>query len=222
LTFGKTSLEELRSCAFSHSETEQNDGGPGMNASRLSPLASKCRVFLIDDHPIVRQGLALFIDREPDLMVCGEADGAASALQAIRDAVPDFIVLDISLDGPDGLELLKVVRSEYPSLPVLILSMHDESAYAERALRAGANGYIMKQDQADAPAICSRHRPTEGSARELERPGTRSLPLNRRRPWNAPDCRRIACQYKDSRVLSGAHKREVVTSQRSRTCAARD
>jgi DNA-binding NarL/FixJ family response regulator len=117
-----------------------------MNASRLSPLASKCRVFLIDDHPIVRQGLALFIDREPDLMVCGEADGAASALQAIRDAVPDFIVLDISLDGPDGLELLKVVRSEYPSLPVLILSMHDESAYAERALRAGANGYIMKQE----------------------------------------------------------------------------
>ncbi len=117
-----------------------------MNASRVSPLGSKHRVFLIDDHPIVRQGLALFIDREPDLMVCGEADGAASALQAIRDAVPDFIVLDISLDGPDGLELLKVVRSEYPNLPVLILSMHDESAYAERALRAGANGYIMKQE----------------------------------------------------------------------------
>src|ERR1700733_3281859 len=117
-----------------------------MNASRVSPLGSKHRVFLVDDHPIVRQGLALFIDREPDLMVCGEADGAASALQAIRDAVPDFIVLDISLDGPDGLELLKVVRSEYPNLPVLILSMHDESAYAERALRAGANGYIMKQE----------------------------------------------------------------------------
>ena len=62
---------------------------------------------MIDDHPIVRQGLALFIDREPDLMVCGEADGAASALQAIRDSMPDFVVLDISLDGPDGLELLK-------------------------------------------------------------------------------------------------------------------
>jgi DNA-binding NarL/FixJ family response regulator len=117
-----------------------------MNASRVSPLTSKCRVFLIDDHPIVRQGLALFIDREPDLMVCGEADGATSALQAIRDAMPDFIVLDISLDGPDGLELLKALRSEYPNLPVLILSMHDESAYAERALRAGANGYIMKQE----------------------------------------------------------------------------
>jgi DNA-binding NarL/FixJ family response regulator len=117
-----------------------------MNASRVSPLTSKCRVFLIDDHPILRQGLALFIDRELDLMVCGEADGATSALQAIRDAIPDFIVLDISLDGPDGLDLLKVLRAEYPNLPVLILSMHDESAYAERALRAGANGYIMKQE----------------------------------------------------------------------------
>ena len=117
-----------------------------MNASRVSPLTSKCRVFLIDDHPILRQGLALFIDREADLMVCGEADGATSALQAIRDAIPDFIVLDISLDGPDGLDLLKVLRAEHPNLPVLILSMHDESAYAERALRAGANGYIMKQE----------------------------------------------------------------------------
>ena len=117
-----------------------------MNKTRSNPSVPRCKVFLIDDHPIVRQGLALFIDREPDLMVCGEADGAALALQAIRDAIPDFIVLDISLDGQDGLELLKVVRSEYPNLPVLILSMHDESAYAERALRAGANGYIMKQE----------------------------------------------------------------------------
>jgi DNA-binding NarL/FixJ family response regulator len=128
-----------------------------MNASRLIPLTSKCRVFLIDDHPIVRQGLALFIDREPDLTVCGEADGATSALQAIREAMPDFIVLDISLEGPDGLELLKVLRSEYPNLPVLILSMHDESAYAERALRAGANGYIMKQEATEKVLTAIRH-----------------------------------------------------------------
>jgi DNA-binding NarL/FixJ family response regulator len=128
-----------------------------MNASRLIPLISKCRVFLIDDHPIVRQGLALFIDREPDLTVCGEADGATSALQAIREAMPDFIVLDISLEGPDGLELLKVLRSEYPNLPVLILSMHDESAYAERALRAGANGYIMKQEATEKVLTAIRH-----------------------------------------------------------------
>jgi len=117
-----------------------------MNGSRAASLAPKCRVFLIDDHPIVRQGLALFIEREPDLLVCGQADGATSALQAIPDLMPDFIVLDISLDGPDGLELLKTLRARFPNMPVLILSMHDESAYAERALRAGANGYIMKQE----------------------------------------------------------------------------
>src|SRR3984885_13338260 len=117
-----------------------------MNGSRAASLAPKVRVFLIDDHPIVRQGLALFIEREPDLLVCGQADGATSALQAIPDLMPDFIVLDISLDGPDGLELLKTLRARFPNMPVLILSMHDESAYAERALRAGANGYIMKQE----------------------------------------------------------------------------
>ena len=101
-----------------------------MNSSRFSPVATKRKVFLIDDHPIVRQGLALFIDREPDLVVCGQADGAKSALQAIRESMPDFVVLDISLDGPDGLELLKTLRATYLNLPVLILSMHDESAYA--------------------------------------------------------------------------------------------
>jgi DNA-binding NarL/FixJ family response regulator len=105
----------------------------------------------------VRQGLALLIDREPDLMVCGEADGATSALQAIREAAPDFVVLDISLDGPDGLELLKILRVRYPTLPVLVLSMHDEAVYAERALRAGANGYIMKQEATDRVLTAIRH-----------------------------------------------------------------
>jgi DNA-binding NarL/FixJ family response regulator len=127
-----------------------------MNSTRSSSVTAKQRVFLIDDHPIVRQGLALFIDREPDLMVCGEAEGANSALQAIRESVPDFVVLDISLDGPDGLELLKTLRATYPNLPVLILSMHDESAYAERALRAGANGYIMKQEATERVLVAIR------------------------------------------------------------------
>jgi DNA-binding NarL/FixJ family response regulator len=111
----------------------------------------------VDDHPIVRQGLALFIEREPDLMVCGEAEDATSALQAIRDAAPDFVILDISLNGPDGLELLKTLRVRYPNLPALVLSMHDESVYAERALRAGANGYIMKQEAADKVITAIRH-----------------------------------------------------------------
>jgi DNA-binding NarL/FixJ family response regulator len=120
-----------------------------MSRIRLNPSAPKCKVFLVDDHPIVRQGLALFIEREPDLMVCGEAEDATSALQAIRDSTPDFVILDISLDGRDGLELLKTLRVRHPNLPVLVLSMHDESVYAERSLRAGANGYIMKQEAAD-------------------------------------------------------------------------
>ena len=128
-----------------------------MNKTRSNPSVPKCKVFLVDDHPIVRQGLALLIDREPDLMVCGEADGATSALQAIREAPPDFVVLDISLDGPDGLELLKTLRVRYPTLPVLVLSMHDEAVYAERALRAGANGYIMKQEATDRVLTAIRH-----------------------------------------------------------------
>jgi DNA-binding NarL/FixJ family response regulator len=93
--------------------------------------------------------LALFIEREPDLTVCGEAEDATSALEAIRESTPDFVILDISLDGRDGLELLKTLRVGHPNLPVLVLSMHDESVYAERSLRAGANGYIMKQEAAD-------------------------------------------------------------------------
>jgi DNA-binding NarL/FixJ family response regulator len=101
---------------------------------------------VVDDHPIVRQGLALLINREADLVVCGEAEEMHTAMQQILTTHPDIVVVDISLSGPDGLELLKSIRTRHPHLPVLILSMHDESIYAERALRAGANGYIMKQE----------------------------------------------------------------------------
>jgi len=120
-----------------------------MSRTRSNSSTSKCKVFLVDDHPIVRQGLALFIEREADLMVCGEAEDATSALQAIQESTPDFLILDISLDGRDGLDLLKTLRIRHPNLPVLVLSMHDESVYAERSLRAGANGYIMKHEAAD-------------------------------------------------------------------------
>src|ERR1700747_2499623 len=107
--------------------------------------AKKYRVLLVDDHPIVRQGLALLIDREADLSVCGEAEGGHSAFHAISTLRPDIVILDISLSGPDGLDVLKEIRSKTTNLPVLILSMHDESIYAECAMRAGANGYIMKR-----------------------------------------------------------------------------
>ena len=117
---------------------------------------AKHRVFVVDDHPIVRQGLALLIDQEPDLVVCGAAEEAESALAAIAASRPDILVLDISLRGRDGIELLKTIRSTDPDLPVLVLSMHDEAIYAERALRAGANGYIMKQEATENVLVALR------------------------------------------------------------------
>jgi DNA-binding NarL/FixJ family response regulator len=114
------------------------------------------RIFLIDDHPIVRQGLALLINREVDLEVCGDAEGAASAMAVLGSAAPDLIILDISLNGPDGLDLLKTIRLKDAHVPVLVLSMHDETTYAERSLRAGANGYIMKQEAAEKVLIAIR------------------------------------------------------------------
>lgn len=118
--------------------------------------ARKKTVFLVDDHPIVRQGLTLLINQEADLAVCGEAEEMQSALPAIHAVKPDILIVDISLNGPDGLELLKNVRITSPRLPVLILSMHDESIYAERALRAGANGYIMKQEATEKVLVALR------------------------------------------------------------------
>src|ERR1700677_2899708 len=116
----------------------------------------KKNVFVVDDHPLLRQGLAMLINREPDLMVCGEAEEASAAMKAIACARPDILIADISLNGPDGLDLLKNLRSLYPDLPVLILSMHDESIYAERALRARANGYIMKQEAIEKVLVAVR------------------------------------------------------------------
>src|ERR1700719_1045797 len=116
----------------------------------------KKMVFVVDDPPIVRQGLTLLINQECDLAVCGEAEEMHSALSAILAVRPDILIVDISLNGPDGLELLKNIRISSPRLPVLILSMHDESIYAERALRAGANGYIMKQEATEKVLVALR------------------------------------------------------------------
>ena len=121
-----------------------------------APPTTKHRVLLVDDHPIVRQGLTLLINQEPDLVVCGEADGGDAALDAIASLTPDVVVLDISLPGPDGMELLKIVRAINADLPILVLSMHDESIYAERSLRAGANGYIMKQEATENVLVALR------------------------------------------------------------------
>lgn len=99
---------------------------------------------IVDDHPVFRNGIAALIAAESDLAVCGQADSAPSALDAMRRLKPDVAMLDISLNGTNGIELVKLMKSEQPRLPILILSMHDESLYALRALRAGAKGYVMK------------------------------------------------------------------------------
>jgi DNA-binding NarL/FixJ family response regulator len=116
----------------------------------------KKAVLVVDDHPLMRQGLALLINQQHDMEVCGEAEEAQAAMQAIARHRPDILILDISLNGPDGLELLKSIRASDPVLPVLILSMHDEAIYAERALRARANGYIMKQEASEKVLVAIR------------------------------------------------------------------
>src|SRR5271168_3474784 len=103
------------------------------------------RVLIVDDHPIVRQGLRRIMENEEDLIVCGEAETARDARIAIKELNPDVMIADISLKQGDGIELVRDVRAHYPNLPILVLSMHDETIYAERMLSAGANGYIMKQ-----------------------------------------------------------------------------
>ena len=125
-------------------------------ARAAAPHLARRTVFIVDDHPIVREGLSLLINRESDLAVCGVAEEAVTALRRIEEMRPDIVVVDISLNGPDGLDLLKNIRMLDPDLPVLILSMMDELLYAERALRAGANGYIMKQEATEKVLVAVR------------------------------------------------------------------
>ncbi len=106
----------------------------------------KTRVLVVDDHPIVRQGLAQMIEHEQDMEVCGQAEDMNSALAAIEKLKPDLAIIDISLKGTSGVELIKAVKLRSPSVKMLALSMHDESLYAERCLKAGAGGYIMKHE----------------------------------------------------------------------------
>lgn len=104
------------------------------------------KVFVVDDHPIIRQGLAQLIRQEPDLVYAGEAEDSVDAMRAIETMRPDIVVVDISLKNSSGIELIKDLRIRMPELPILVLSMHDESFYAERVLRAGAKGYVMKEE----------------------------------------------------------------------------
>ena len=111
--------------------------------------ANKKRILLVDDHPVLRKGLVRLIDSKDEFVVCGEASTAPDAMALIRNLKPDLVIVDIGLPGTSGIDLTKTIRAEFPKLPVLILSMHEEALYATRALRAGAMGYIVKQDAID-------------------------------------------------------------------------
>jgi len=110
---------------------------------------SRSRILLVDDHAVVRYGIAQLINREADLVVCGEEEDASRALTAISTFKPDLVIADISLKDSSGLELMRNIKAQYSHIPVLVVSVHDESIYAEIAFRAGALGYLMKQEAVD-------------------------------------------------------------------------
>ncbi len=112
---------------------------------KCDPADAK-RIVIVDDHPLFRKGLEQLIHSDGTFAVCGEAGSAAEAMEVIRKIMPDLLIVDVSLPGANGIELIKNIRAEFPKLPILVLSMHDESLYALRALRAGAQGYVMKQE----------------------------------------------------------------------------
>jgi DNA-binding NarL/FixJ family response regulator len=116
---------------------------------RAKSARRKSSIFVVEDHPIMRDGISQLIDQQPDLEVCGGASGGAEALEALKTLDPDLMLVDISLPGMDGIELIKAVKKRKARLPLLVLSMHAEALYAERAVRAGAKGYVMKHASAD-------------------------------------------------------------------------
>ena len=118
----------------------------GTPKSDATSSPDKKRVLIVDDHPVFRHGITALINAEPDLIVCGEASTSPTALGAMRSLQPDVVMMDISLPGTNGIELIKLMKAEKPKLPILMLSMHDESLYALRAMRAGAMGYVMKAE----------------------------------------------------------------------------
>ena len=109
----------------------------------------EARILIVDDHAIVREGLAMLINQEPDLVACAKAENAEDALDVLETEQIDLAIVDISLEGRNGLQLTEQIKSQYPQLPVLILTMHDEAIYAKRAFQAGARGYLTKHEAAE-------------------------------------------------------------------------
>ena len=124
----------------------QDQAGGAATVPGSTNAAEKSRVYIVDDHEMFREGLRQLIEYDPRLSVCGDASDGATALEGIRQTNPDVVIVDITLADSSGLDLVKTIRSEREELPVLVVSMHEESLYAERALRAGAMGYVMKNE----------------------------------------------------------------------------
>lgn len=123
--------------------------GREFTTAPAAPMNAKTRVFIVDDHPLLRKGLGELINQQLDMIICGEADDAPEALKAICQIQPDLVIVDISLKSQNGIELIKNIKAINPSTQVLVLSMHDESIYALRVLKAGAKAYVMKQEVVD-------------------------------------------------------------------------
>ena len=139
-------------------QTKPKDAAPpaGKATAPVVNRKPKTKVLLVDDHPILRAGLGKLINHEADMIVCGEAEDAATAFDLVGSLTPDIAVVDISLKGSNGIELVKNLKARYPELPTLVLSMHDESLYAERAIRAGSLGYIMKEEAIEQVLVAIR------------------------------------------------------------------
>lgn len=152
-------------------------------SSTARPAARRARILLVDDHPLVRERLAEIINQEPDLMVCGEAQDRAGALAAMAAHRPELAIIDLALKDSDGLELIKDIRLQWPNVLMLVVSMYEESLYAERVIRAGARGYVTKQE-ATRDILSAIRRVLSGrvylneniSARIIDRLADRSVP----------------------------------------------
>jgi DNA-binding NarL/FixJ family response regulator len=138
------------------------------NHSPSNTVVDKSRIFIVDDHPLVREGLTNLINGQDDLIICGEAKDSAQALDGIMKARPDVALIDISLENQSGLELVKQLRNQFPHVALIVLSMHDETLYAERVVRAGARGYVMKHETSKS-VLASIRRVLEGGVYFSER-----------------------------------------------------
>jgi DNA-binding NarL/FixJ family response regulator len=143
-------------------------------SKQTAPKDTRTRILLVDDHAVVRFGIAQLIAREPDLVVCGEEENASKAMALIATLKPDCVIADISLKDSSGLELMRNIKAQHPKLPVLVVSGHDENIYAEIAFRAGALGYLMK-DQALNRVVGAIRRVLSGAIYVCDALGARML-----------------------------------------------